>query len=116
MIFMGDWSPKQGKDAIAQRLRNIPLIAMHGVHHHLQGRINDRSGFFGIKSFDERGGALEIRKQSRDRFALAIWSATRCQRRLFGPDALSQMLGRIARGSSTHSNRGSLDDCGSLSE
>ena len=69
---MGNRRAEQGKDAIAQRLRDIALIAMHGVHHELQGGINNRSGFFGIEPFDQRRRAFEIGKQGGDRLALAV--------------------------------------------
>jgi hypothetical protein len=54
MIFMGDRRPKQGEDAIAQYLRHRAVIPMHGVHHQLQGGINQRPRLFGIKAFDQR--------------------------------------------------------------
>ena len=91
MIFMGNRRAEQGKDAIAQRLRHIAFIAMHGIHHELQGGINNRSRFFGIESFDQRGGAFEIGKQRGDRFALAIRCTARFHRRLLGADTLGEM-------------------------
>jgi hypothetical protein len=50
---------------------------MHGVHHELQGRINNRPGFFGIKPFNEGGRAFEIGKESGDGLALAVCIAAR---------------------------------------
>ena len=88
---MGNRRTEQGKDAIAQRLRDIALIAMHGVHHQLQRGINNRSRFFGIESFDQRRRAFEIGKQGGDRLALTVGRPTRFQRRLFGTNALGQM-------------------------
>ena len=73
---MGNRCTKQGKDAIAQRLGDIALIAMHGVHHQLQCGVDNGPGFFRIKPFDECRGAFEIGKQRRDGFALAIRSPT----------------------------------------
>jgi hypothetical protein len=35
MIFMGKRRAEQSENAVAQRLGNIALIAMHGVHHQL---------------------------------------------------------------------------------
>ena len=52
MIFMGKRRAKERKDAIAQCLRDIAVIAMHGVHHELQSGINNRPRLFGIKPFD----------------------------------------------------------------
>ena len=68
---------------------------MHGVHHQLQGGINNRSRFFGIESFNQRRRAFEIGKQGGDRLALAVCSATGFQRRLLGADALGQMGRRV---------------------
>jgi hypothetical protein len=87
MIFMGNGRTEQGKDAIAQRLRHIAVIAMHSVHHELQGGINDRSGFFRVQSLNQRRGAFEIGKQRRDRLAFTITCAPRFQRRLLGANA-----------------------------
>jgi hypothetical protein len=52
VIFVRQWCAEQGKDAITQRLGDIALILMHGVHHELQCRVDNRPRFFGIKSFD----------------------------------------------------------------
>ena len=57
---MGQRRAEQGKDAITQRLRHIAVVLMHRVHHQLQGRINNRSRFFGIESFNQRRRAFEI--------------------------------------------------------
>ena len=45
---------------------------MHGVHHQLQGGINNRPRLFGIESFDQRRRAFEIGKQRGDGFALTV--------------------------------------------
>ena len=90
---MGKRRTEQGKDAIAQRLRHIAVIVMHGVHHQLQRGINNRPRFFGIESFNQRRRAFEIGKQGGDRFALTIGDTTRFQRRLFRADAFGQMGG-----------------------
>ncbi len=72
MILMGKGRTEQGKDAIAQRLRHIPLIAMHGVHHQLQRWVNDGSRLFRIKSFDQGRRAFEVGKEGGDGFAFAV--------------------------------------------
>jgi hypothetical protein len=72
MILMRKRRAEQGKDAIAQSLGDISVILMHGVHHELEGRIDDRSGLFGIEPFNQSGRAFEIGKQRRDRLALAV--------------------------------------------
>jgi hypothetical protein len=89
MIFMRNGRSEQGKDAIAQGLRDIPFVAVHGVHHQLQSRIDNRSGLFGIESFDQCSRAFEIGKQRRDRLTLPL-------RQGRFADALGQMRGRVA--------------------
>ncbi len=86
---------EQGKDAIAQRLRHVAVILMHGVHHELQRRINNRSRLFGVQSFNQRRRALEIGEQRGDGFAFAVCATSGFQRRLLGPDALGQMGWRV---------------------
>jgi alkanesulfonate monooxygenase SsuD/methylene tetrahydromethanopterin reductase-like flavin-dependent oxidoreductase (luciferase family) len=93
-----DRGAKQGKDAIAQGLRDIPLIAMHGVHHQLQSGINDRPRFFRIESFDQCSRTFEIGKERRDSFALAVRSPTRLQRPLLGPNAVGEVRWGITGG------------------
>ena len=80
-----------------KRLRHIAVILMHGVHHQLQGGINNRPGFFGIESFNQRRRAFEIGKQRGDRLALAVRRPPRFQRRLLRADALGQMWRRVTR-------------------
>jgi hypothetical protein len=63
---------EQGKNAIAQRLRHIALIAMHGIHHQLQSRIDNCACLFGIEAFDQGRGAFEIGKERRDGLARAL--------------------------------------------
>jgi len=38
---------------IAQGLGHIALVAMYGVHHELQGRVNNRPGFFWVEAFNQ---------------------------------------------------------------
>jgi hypothetical protein len=48
-----------------------------GVHHELQGGIDQATSLFGIESFDQIHRAFDVRKQDRDGFALAISSSAR---------------------------------------
>jgi hypothetical protein len=87
VIFMGNGGTKEGKDAIAQSLRHIPLVAMHGVHHEVQRGVDNRSCVFRVESFDERRGAFEIGKERGDRLALPIGCPPCFHGRLFGTNA-----------------------------
>src|SRR5262252_6585714 len=91
MIFMGNGGAKQREDTIAQGLRHIALIAMHRLHHVLQGWIDDAPSLFGTKSFEEVHGALDVSEQYGDGLALAVRGTADLQRSLLGPDAFSQM-------------------------
>ena len=73
-----------------KRLRHIALIAMHGIHHELQGRINNRPRFFGIESFNQRRRAFEISKQGGDGLALTVGDIHALPCRLLGADAVCQ--------------------------
>jgi hypothetical protein len=53
-------------------LPDIAVILMHGVHHELQGGVNNGSRLFGIKAFDQRGGAFEVGKQRSDGLTLTV--------------------------------------------
>ena len=88
---------KQRKDAIAQRLRHIAIIPMDGVHHELQRGVNNRSGVFGVKPFNQRGRAFQVRKQGGNGFALTVGTAPRFHRGLFGQDTLGQVWRGVTR-------------------
>ena len=46
---MGHRRAEQGEDAVAGRLDDMAVVAAHRVDHQPKGRIDDRSGFFGIE-------------------------------------------------------------------
>jgi hypothetical protein len=50
---------------------------MHGVHHDMQGWIEQRPGLLWIETLNELGRALEVGKQHRDLLALAFQGAAR---------------------------------------
>src|SRR5689334_21909260 len=47
MIFVRDRRPEQGENAVAGRLHNVAVIAMDGVDHYLEGRVNDATRLLG---------------------------------------------------------------------
>ena len=53
----------------------VPSIAMHGVHHALQHRIEELPGLLGIAVGEEFHRALEVGKQHGDLLALAFQGA-----------------------------------------
>jgi hypothetical protein len=50
---VGNRGPKQGHNAVAQHLVDGTLIAVHRVHHGVQGRIQKLLGDFGVEATDE---------------------------------------------------------------
>jgi hypothetical protein len=48
MILMRNRRAKEREDAIAQRLSNIPLVAMDRFHHQLECGVNDAACFFRV--------------------------------------------------------------------
>ena len=48
VVFVGKRRPEQGHDAIAQHLVHRALVAVHGVHHALQRRVEELLGVFRI--------------------------------------------------------------------
>src|SRR5262245_25215441 len=92
MIFMGNRGTEESKDAIAQRLRDVALIAVHRVHHELEGRINDATGFLRVEAVSEGGKACHISKERSDGLTLTFGSAAGFHRCLLSKDTLRQML------------------------
>jgi len=72
MIFVGDRRAKEGKDAIASRLGYETFVPMHGIHHKLQGGINNGASLFGIKIFHEGHRAFDVSKEGGDGLTLAV--------------------------------------------
>ena len=41
MILMGNGRPEEGHNAVAQHLVDRALLAVHGVHHNVDGRVQE---------------------------------------------------------------------------
>jgi hypothetical protein len=67
------------------------LVAMHGVHHAVQGGIQEPLGGFGVEVGDELGGAFQVGKQHRDLLALAFQGTPS------GENLLGQMGGCVGQ-------------------
>ena len=91
MVFVGNGGAKQGHNAVAEHLVHRALEAVHGVHHAVQGRIEELLGGFGIEAADEFGGVFEVGKEHRDLLALAFQGGAG------GQDLLGEMGWRIGR-------------------
>jgi len=69
---MGNGSPKQGHDAIAEHLVHRALVAMHGVHHTVQGRVQELLSGLRVEVPDQFGGVLDVGKQHGDLLAFTF--------------------------------------------
>ena len=89
MILVRDGRAKQRHDAVAHHLVDRALIAVHGLHHALEHRVEELAGLFGIAVGQQLHRALEVGEQHGDLLALAF------QGGLGGEDFLGQMARSI---------------------
>jgi hypothetical protein len=68
---VGNGGAKQGHNAIAQYLVHRALEAMHGVHHVVDGGVEELLGSFGVETANQLGRVLEVGKQHCNLLALA---------------------------------------------
>jgi hypothetical protein len=76
VILVGNGCSKQRHNTIAEHLVHGTLIAMHGVHHAVEGGVQELLGSFRIKAADELGRILEVGKEYCHPFALAFQGTT----------------------------------------
>jgi hypothetical protein len=74
VIFLSDRSSEQSEDPVPARLRHVALVAVDGVHHELECRIDDRTRLLGVEPFHQLDRALDVGEEGRDRFPLAVLS------------------------------------------
>src|SRR5713226_2399482 len=89
MILMSDGSAKKGKDAIAGGLSDVAVIAVDGVHHELESRVDDGASFFRVEVLNQIHRAFNVGEEGSNSFALTVREGTRFHRRLLGQDAIS---------------------------
>ena len=92
VVLMGQRGAKQRHDAIAHDLVDRAFIAVHGVHHAFQRRVEELPGLLGVAVGEQLHRALEVGKQHRDLLALAF------QGTAGGQDLLGQIGGRVGEG------------------
>ena len=91
VVLMGDGGAKQGHDAIAEYLVRGALIAVHGIHHVAQGRVQELLGSLGVAIPDQLGGVFDVSEQHRDLLAFAFQGTAR------GEDLLGQIGRRVGQ-------------------
>jgi hypothetical protein len=92
VVFVGDGGTEQGHNAIAKHLVDSALEAVHGVHHVVDGGVEELLGGFRIKTTDEFRRVFKIGEQHRDLLALAFEAS------FGGQDFLGQIWRRIGKG------------------
>ena len=89
VVLMGQGRAEQRHDAVAHHLVDGALVPVHGLHHVIEHRIEERAGLLGIALDEQLHRALEIGEEHRDLLALAL------QRAPGGEDLLGEVLRRI---------------------
>jgi hypothetical protein len=79
VVFVGDGGTEQGHNAIAKHLVDSALEAVHGVHHVVDGGVEELLGGFRVEAPDEFRRVLEVSKQHGDLLALAFKGGFGCQ-------------------------------------
>ena len=72
MIFMGNGRAEEGHNAIAHHLVDGALVAVHGLDHALQDRVQQLAGLLGVALGQQLHGALQVGKQHGDLLAFAF--------------------------------------------
>ena len=75
MIFVGHRGAEERHNAVAEHLVDGAFVAVHGVHHDVQRRVQELTGLFRIEARDQLGRALEVGKEHRHLLALAFQGA-----------------------------------------
>ena len=88
VIFVGNRGAKEGHDAIAEHLVHRALEAVHGVHHAVEGGVQQLLGGFWIEAADELRRIFDVGEEHRDLLAFTFQSTLRSQ----------DLLGEIRRG------------------
>ena len=53
MVLVCQWCPNQSHQAVARQPADGPLVAVDGVHHHLDDPIQERLGLFCVSTLDQ---------------------------------------------------------------
>ena len=85
MVLMRDRGAEQRHNAIAQDLVHRPFVAVYGVHHQMQSRVEELLRVLGVAVARATRGAFEVGKQHSDLLAFAF------QGTAGGEDFLGQM-------------------------
>ena len=88
VILVGDGCAEHCHQAVAHQSADRPLVAMDGLHHPLDGAVEEPLGVLGIAVADQLGRADHVGEEDGDLLALAGQ----------GVAAGQDLLGQVARG------------------
>jgi hypothetical protein len=88
MVFMGNGRAEEGHNPIPHHLVDGALVAVHGLDHALQDRVQQLARLLGIAISQQLHRPLQVREQHRDLLAFAFQGGLRGQ----------DLLGQVARG------------------
>ena len=86
---MGDGRAEQRHDAVAHHLVDGSLVAVDGLHHALEDRVQEPARLLGVAVCQELHGALEVGEEHGDLLALSLEGAPR------GEDPLGEVCGGV---------------------
>ena len=72
MVLVRDRGPEERHDTVAHDLVDGPFVAMDGLHHPLEHRIQELPRLLGIAVGEELHRALEVGEEHRHLLALAL--------------------------------------------
>ena len=72
VVFVGNGGAKEDHNAVAEHLVHRALEAVHGVHHAVEGRVQQPLGGSRIEAADELRCVLDIGEEHGDLFAPAF--------------------------------------------
>jgi hypothetical protein len=90
VIFVGERRTEEGHDPVAQHLIHRALVAVDGLHHLLEHRIEQLAGVLGVAVCEQLHRAFQIGKQHGDLLALALERGFRQE------DSFGEVLGGVA--------------------
>ena len=90
VVLVGERRAEQRHDAVAHHLVHGALVAVDGLHHAFEHRIEERARLLGIAVGEQLHRALEVGEEDRDLLALAF------ERAPGGEDLLGEVLRRVA--------------------
>ena len=100
MVLVGDRRAEQRHDPVAHHLVDGALVAVDGLHHPLEDRVEELPRLLGVAVGEQLHRALEVGEEHRDLLALALEGGLR------GEDLLGEVLRGVGLGAGANRGRG----------